>query len=187
MVTYLNSKQYASFKREFKKFVATEGQGVKPKPELSATPYQLRHVTASLIYETYEHVRAYETVLENAPVETLHQLRIAFKRLRYLLEFLQEVLGEDVQMVINEVRAMQDHLGNLQDAEVAKKMLREFLREAKPLNESGAAEVSSEPLTRYTELRWVEHEQLLVSFPQAWANFNRAEVRQALAQAVSVL
>jgi triphosphatase len=184
---YLDSKGYTQFKKEFKKFVETEGQGVKSLPGETPTPYQLRHLAASLIYEAYEQVRAYETVLENAPVETLHQLRISFKRFRYLLEFLQEVLGEDIQMVIKEVKAMQDHLGKLQDAEVANKMLKDFVGETEPLNGSKPEETKGEPLAEYKKRRVDEHQQLLVSFPQAWAHFNRLEIRQALAKAVSTL
>ncbi len=78
---------------------------------------------------------------------------------------------------------MQDHLGKLQDAEVANKLLKDFL-EDRP-DETGAR--NSELITDYTRIRSAEHRQLLDSFPQAWAHFNRAEVRQALARAVSVL
>jgi CHAD domain-containing protein len=187
MVVYLDSKKYAHFKQELKKFVETEGQGVKSLPEEMPSPYQLRHLAASLIYEAYEQVRAYETVLENAPMETLHQLRISFKRFRYLLEFLREILGEEAQIVLKEVKAMQDHLGKLQDAEVANKMLKDFVGETERLNGSEPEETRVEPLAEYRKMRGDEHQQLLVSFPQAWAHFNRTEIRQALARAVSVL
>lgn len=181
MVAYLDSKGYSQFKQALKKFVETEKQGIKALPEETSAPYQLRHLAASLIYEAYEQVRAYETVLEGAPVETLHRLRISFKRFRYLLEFLQEVLGEEAQRVIKEVKTMQDHLGKLQDAEVANTMLKDFVGEVENGSQAEA------PLARYRMVRLAEHQQLLDSFPQAWAHFNRAEIREALARAVSAL
>jgi CHAD domain-containing protein len=183
LVAYLNSKKYTQFKQELKKFVESEGQGVKTLPEEAPTPYQLRHLAASLIYEAYEQVRAYETILENAPVETLHQLRISFKRFRYLLEFLQEVLGREAQLVIKEVKTMQDHLGKLQDAEVANELLKDFLEDQPNKTEAQ----QSESIADYAKVRANEHQQLLILFPQAWAHFNRIELRQALARAVSAL
>ena len=48
------------------------------------------HRAASRIWAAYEQVRAYEPVLRWADVETLHELRIAGKWLRYTLEFARE-------------------------------------------------------------------------------------------------
>ena len=42
-----------------------------------------------------EQVRAYEPVLRWADIETLHDLRIAGKWLRYTMEFVREALGPD--------------------------------------------------------------------------------------------
>ena len=84
---------------------------------------------------------------------------------------------------------MQDHLGQLQDAEVANKLLKDFLsnKETEPLNGSQPEGARVEPLAEYRKFRWNEHQQLLVSFPQAWLEFNRPELRQALARAISAL
>ena len=57
----------------------------------------------------------------------LHQLRIASKGLRYSLEFLEEVLGPESKVLVKELKKLQDHLGNLQDAVVASNLLRDFL------------------------------------------------------------
>lgn len=189
MLAYLDSKKYSRFKKALQAFVETEGAGVKTPSGDLATPYQLRHVAASLIYRTYEQVRAYETLPENAPAETLHQLRIEFKRLRYLLEFLQEVLGEEVQLIIQETKVMQDYLGDLQDAEVANKMLKEFLGDWETYQAKVPAgnRPSPDALIIYRQARQEERRQLFASFSAAWANFNRPEVRQSLAKAISVL
>lgn len=188
MLAYLNSKKYARFKKEFLKFVKTEGAEAK-SIKSPTTPNQIRHMAPGLIYTAYSEVRAYETVLDNAPVETLHQLRIAFKRLRYLLEFLQETLGDEAGLVITEVKAMQDHLGDLQDAEVAGVILKDFLSEweqhqlALPLQERQ----NPVQIVSYLEAKLQEHHELLTACLRAWQHFNRLEVRQALARAVAGL
>lgn len=188
MLAYLNSKKYARFKKELLKFVKTEGFGAKPV-KTPTTPDQIRHLAPGLIYTAYSEVRAYETVLDNAPVETLHQLRIAFKRLRYLLEFLQETLGDEAGLVIKEIKVMQDHLGDLQDAEVAGAILKDFLSEWEQHQLARPPEERQNPaqIVSYLEAKLKEHHELLATCPAAWQHFNRLEVRQKLAGAVSVL
>ncbi len=190
MLTFLDSPLYLKFRLDFLEFVSTEGLGARPIPtELPPTPYQLRHVVPSLIYTYYEEVRAYETTLDNAPIETLHQLRISFKGLRYTLEFLREVLGAEKAMLIKEIKAMQDYLGDLNDADVASTMLREFIGDWDdhqghlPLSERH----SPAQIVNYFNANLDKRHQLLVSFPDVWNNFNRLEIRQNLAQAISVL
>ena len=54
----------------------------------------------------------------------LHQLRIAFKQLRYGCEFLAPVLDETQSPVfMNMVKALQDQLGEIHDAAVQQEML----------------------------------------------------------------
>jgi CHAD domain-containing protein len=62
-------------------------------------------------------------------VTTLHELRIAGKWLRYSLEFAQEALGDESKPLIARVTDLQDHLGLLNDADVASSMTRTFLVE----------------------------------------------------------
>ena len=68
-------------------------------------------------------------VLRWADVETLHELRIAGKWLRYTLEFVREALGDDATPLIARVTALQDHLGLMNDADVSASMARTFLVE----------------------------------------------------------
>lgn len=190
MSAYLDSKAYRQFKEDFLQFVKVKGQGAKVIPvTMPPTPYQLRHIVPSLIYTYYEEVRAYETILDTAPIDTLHQLRLSFKGLRYTLEYLEEVLGPEKEMLIAEVRAMQDHLGEMNDADVAVTMLREFLAEWEdrqlhlPLTERR----SPAEIVTYMNVNLEKRHQLVITFPAAWQRFNRPEVRQNLAHAISKL
>jgi CHAD domain-containing protein len=152
-------------------------------------PYQVRHVAPRLIYTRYETVRAYEPILADAQIETLHALRIDCKYLRYTLEFLREVLGPEGEAVITEVKAMQDHLGDLNDAEVAIGLLSEFLRnwDAAQADVLLSQRRSGEGIVTYLASRHAEKHRLLVTFPEAWARLNREEVRRWLALAVAGL
>ena len=54
-------------------------------------------------------------------------LRIEFKKFRYTVEYFREVLGKRAFEVIEEVKPLQDHLGDMNDAQVASQILREFI------------------------------------------------------------
>lgn len=189
MIAYLDSKKYLHFKQDLLKFVTTEGFGAKAVAIDTPTPYQLRHVAPGLIYQHYEAVHAYETVLPKASLDTLHRLRITYKSMRYTLEFLNEVLGEESRMVIAEVKALQDHLGELNDARVAGKLVSDFVarwdKSQKPSAEEERPNFA--PLTAYLESRLAEQQRLLDTFPEAWARFNHPNFRRNLALAVAVL
>jgi CHAD domain-containing protein/uncharacterized protein YjbK/transposase-like protein len=189
MLAYLDSGKYLKFKQDFLEFVTTAGLGAKPIPVGVPTPYQLRHLVPGLIYERYEAVHAFEVVLDHATLDMLHQLRITFKQLRYALEFFAEILGVESQRVIQEVKALQDHLGELNDARVACDLLRGFLAEWDqnqwhlPL----AERQSPTCLVAYLETKLEERQRLIATFPQAWAHFNHPDSRRNLALAISVL
>ena len=189
MLAFLDSDRYQRFKREFAMFLQTEGAGALPVPRDRPVPYQVRHVAPRFIYTRYETVRAYETVLEGAQIETLHALRIDCKYLRYTLEFLREVLGPDGDAVIKEVKAMQDHLGDLNDAEVAIELLNDFLSgwDAAQTHVPLSQRRSGVGIVTYLASRHAEKHRLLVTFPEAWARLNRVEVRRWLALAVAAL
>ena len=92
-------------------------------------PHRVRDTAPSRIWTAYEGVRGYESVLRWADVETLHELRIAGKWLRYSMEFVREALGADADPLIARVTALQDHLGLMNDADVTASMTRTFLVE----------------------------------------------------------
>ncbi len=189
LIKHLDSGSFARFVDDFEAFLTTPGAGARPPSQAGPVAHQVRHVVPRLIYERYGAVRAYETVLDHASIQTLHALRIDGKRLRYALEFFVEVLGPEARDVIEEVKTLQDHLGDLNDAEVAGNFLREFVSE----HEKAQAAIqlgerrSIERVVQYMAHQFAEKHRLMVSFPEAWDRFNRREVRRALGLAVSAL
>jgi CHAD domain-containing protein len=99
------------------------------------------------------------------------------------------LLGKEVQTIVSEVKAMQDHLGALNDANVASRLLRDFLADW----EKQQAELpllerqSPAQIAGYLNSKLEERHRLLVSFPAAWSHFNRPKFRRQLARAVGNL
>jgi CHAD domain-containing protein len=91
--------------------------------------------------------------------------------------------------VINDIKRLQDHLGDLNDAQVATGILKEFLshwdtRQTElPLSDRQ----NPEPIVAYLAYRHAERYRLMATFHEAWADFDRPEFRRNLALAVSVL
>src|SRR5215217_7073265 len=63
---------------------------------------------------------------ETSSPEAFHDVRKKGKRLRYTLEFLSEVYGKPVHNLVKPLKALQDYLGDHQDAVVAAGYLREL-------------------------------------------------------------
>ncbi|MBA2314943.1 MAG: CHAD domain-containing protein [Chloroflexi bacterium] len=121
----LDSDGYRRFVDDYRQFVDTDGAAVLEAP--ATAPHHIRDTAPSRIWAAYEGVRAYESVLRWADVETLHDLRIAAKWLRYSLEFVREPLGPEAEQLVPRVTALQDHLGWMHDADVAAARARRFL------------------------------------------------------------
>jgi CHAD domain-containing protein len=189
MIDLLEGETYLSFLQEFNLFVNTPGAGAQKDMDDYHAPHLVRHVAPVMIYHRLGTVRAYEKILGMARIEQLHELRIEFKRLRYTLEFFREVLGPEGDLIIEEIKVVQDHLGDLNDADVACQILNEFLegwetrQQDLPLNERE----NPEPIVAYLASKHAERHQLMVTFSETWAHFDRDEFRKNLAAAVAVL
>jgi CHAD domain-containing protein len=140
------------------------------------------------LWEHYAEVRAYEGVLATADVPTLHALRITGKRLRYALEFFREVLeppsegkiGEAIEMVV----ALQDHLGQLHDADVTLTRLHEFLKETGDERHSPEVVMAVGAYLKVTQTRL---RRLQRTAARPWRQVNGAKFRRILGRAVAGL
>jgi CHAD domain-containing protein len=189
MLRHLNSKDYATFKRKFLSFLSTPGAGARSASGDTPTPYLVEHLAPAYIYERLAAVRAYEAILPSASITQMHALRIEFKKFRYTLEYFREVLGPEGKNIIDEVKVMQDHLGDLNDADVACQILRDFLDELEAREATIAIEDrdNPEPIVAYLAFRHAERHRLMITFREVWEHFNRPEMRVQLAAAVAVL
>jgi len=178
----LDSNDYRRLVEEYRTFVLTEGAAAVV-PASPTVPHRVRDTAASRIWAAYEQVMAYEPVLRWADIETLHQLRIAGKWLRYTLEFYREALGPEAAAIIPRVVAIQDHLGWLHDAEVSASLTRNFLvAEASRL---GPAQVDA--IAGYLRAREQEMVRLRRTFGRPWRGVAGTSFRRLLGRALTVL
>ena len=172
-----DSKSYQKFVDRFKTFTEKSGKGSLPIKS-KQSPHQVRHLLPILMYETLANVRAYDTVLEGAEDEVLHELRVEFKQLRYAVEFFSPVLGTSAKNFISEVKNMQDVLGRLNDIAV----FTDHVNGIKRLNADQQAIIE-----QYVDTRNHELEQLREDFDVQWQSFNQRTTQRQLADALLVL
>jgi CHAD domain-containing protein len=198
MLVYLDGDRYAEFTESFDEILHTP-EAWEPPPltkKGEAVPHQLRHVVPMVIYERAADVLAYDEWVTQPTValEPLHRLRIAAKRLRYTLEFFEEVLAPQTRGLIKEMKRLQDHLGDLQDAVVASELLRDFLTWGTWGHAEGKqqAALPSEPIVApgvaiYMAGRQRELQNLLSTFPEIWGYFQSRAFKQTVAEVVEPL
>ncbi len=177
----LDADDYQRWLDDYRDFVRSEGTLVLPVGPTQ--PHRIRDTTASRIWAAYEQVRGYESALRWADVETLHELRIAGKWLRYSLEFVREALGDDSAPLIAKVTALQDHLGLLNDADVAASMARTFLVE----HAGDLSGIESAAIGRYLVSREREIARLRRSVGPTWRGVAGISFRRALGRVVAGL
>ncbi len=190
MLSFMDSPEYALFKRQFNIFLNTPGAGARQTSGDQPTPLHVRELVPVLIYTRMAAVRAYQPFLHDAPVELLHALRIEFKKLRYTVEYFDEVLGKRSMLVIENLKALQDHLGDLNDAQVATQMLAAFIEDwdnrqmGLPIHDRQ----SIEEVVNYLAYRHAERHHLMSTFSDVWRQqFSNSKFRRNLASSLAVL
>ena len=179
LLRVLDSKAYQRFVKDYSDFLTTPSAGIQSNSSDEIVPVQVRHVLPPMIYEHLAMVRAYEPALEDAEAETLHALRIEFKRLRYVVTLFSGVLGKEIADFIVEVKKIQDILGEMNDIEVAHESLTDLMDDLE--GDQIAA------LWIYLDALENQKPDLYAQFPAAWKRFNAKTVQRKLAVAVAEL
>jgi CHAD domain-containing protein len=196
MLDFLDSKPFVQFKKEFARFLATPGAGGPPAPPESAPPlpHRVREAVPLLAAAGYAAVRAYQGRVEapDTPLPRLHQLRIAAKRLRYILEFFREILPAEAESLIDRMKELQDHLGYLQDAVVTCGILRDFLTwgtwgDHGDTTAASMRVVVAPGVATYLSVRQAELQQWVQAFPEVWKRVAGDDFRRQLFSLMSGL
>jgi CHAD domain-containing protein len=189
LIAYLDSKNYQLFKMEFNQYIASPEKDSSHLSETRTGRKLVKFSVPVIIYTHLSTLRAYDPLLQNATVNDLHALRIETKKLRYALEFFHEVLGKEAKQVIGELKIIQDHLGNLNDADVACQTLSAFIEmaEARPNERLLNERQTLAPAKAYLASKHAEQDHLVASFPKIWKHFNRRENLRNIALSVSGL
>jgi CHAD domain-containing protein len=130
MLEVLDSERYerlgSSFAEMLRQGPATELRVAQTDGHESAN-VPVTAAAPALILRRYRKWRkAAKRLDENSPAEDFHDVRKKGKRLRYTLEFVSEVYGIPAQKLIKPLKALQDDLGDHQDAIVAAEYLKEL-------------------------------------------------------------
>ena len=173
LTAYLRGKSYRTLIEVLAEFTSVPGKGVRP-PTGPHAPVEVRHVLGTSLWSRYEAVWAYGPLLGDASMETLHDLRIECKYLRYALEFFQPILNQTKSaQLIATVVDIQDHLGHLHDAAVAGEML--------------AGDEKVRGRDAYLAAREADVDRLLQTFPPLWKRIDSLGFRRDLASLFTAL
>ena len=173
LMRYLDKPKQQAFLEKYLCFTETPALGVHPAVDPWVS-YKIGHLAPVLIYQRVAAVRAFGDHLQSASVKQLHRLRIQFKELRYTLQFFEPLLGAEAETVLVSLKQSQEHLGDLNDATVALR----FLREVPGL------EIS---VGRYYQYQQDEQQRLVHTFLPVWQGFDQPAWRQNLAAAMATL
>lgn len=195
LVDELNSKRTNRLLRDLNQFLGA------PLSEIQAAdqglPLLVRHYAGSAMWREYEAVRRFETFMPDAGSEGLHQLRIACKHLRYTLELFEPALGEDVRGLIKQATAMQEHLGQIHDADVALSYFETAHAQPSPAAQNGdhdpaaapgdAAPAEQTTIAQYLAERGEERAALRSEVAALWKQINSDATRRKLAKVIAAL
>jgi len=191
MLGYLDGRPFTALKATLEDLARadlTMGARAKGRRANATGPRQDRvcEVAPALIWQHYEAVRAYETRLEGAPIETLHALRIDCKRLRYALELLREVLGPPGERAIEIAKQAQDHLGELHDADVAIGLLRTFLENwSRDTGNADGPPTGVQAAADYLAACGQDLNEHVAAFPALWEQLASPAFRRLLGEATA--
>lgn len=175
-IDYLNSERYEDFKRDFAAFMTDDASGWD-------TETRLRDRAGSIIWQHYEALRMYELQIDlsrdlEPQIEELHNLRIAGKRMRYVLEMFADATGSQTDKALKPLKDMQEHLGTLQDIAVADDYLAQLEQRTGNLHPDVVA---------YLEHRHSEKHALLAAFPASWERMRSETYRRDMARLLVAL
>jgi inorganic triphosphatase YgiF len=109
LLAFLESERYADFKREFAAFLVGDPVGWDMTP-------RVRDLVGGMLWRRYEKLRAYELhitfegELDDQQEDALHQMRIAGKHLRYVLDTFSGTFADHADQCIEPLKELQDHL-----------------------------------------------------------------------------
>ena len=182
LLNLLDSAEHRAWLIDFARFCLTPGRGVRKIDvhDPAVLPRQVRHTFPSIILSRFEAVRAYEVAFsrdELPALETFHSLRIACKNLRYSLEFVSHLLGEQGEQLIEQLRLLQNQLGDINDAHVEQNRLATWAAE---LPATAALDARQAALAARIDT-------LTADFPARYARFIDSDTRAALGAALARL
>jgi CHAD domain-containing protein len=121
-------------------------------------------------------LEAFDTQVANAQKETeprvLHPVRIAAKKLRYLIEVIHELGAPDTDQILKQLKGLQQNLGDWHDMEVMEQMMADMLaRPAFLLKNINLAMKTERLMLRNQKIKAAHEKKYLETSldPEAWS------------------
>ena len=121
LIRILKSRRYRRGMDAWKSFLEA------PAPRVREAGENIEIFASAKIWNCYRKIRkAGKKLVPNGPAKPIHRMRIRFKKLRYLIEFLSPLFSKgEISQVLSEIKNMQDDLGNFNDCMVQAAWLEE--------------------------------------------------------------
>ncbi|GMQ76280.1 MAG: CHAD domain-containing protein [Gammaproteobacteria bacterium] len=138
LVAALRSRRYCKLVENWRAFLDSDA-------DVDSAPADARRsvveVACARIWRAYRRIHRHGRKIDaDTPAESLHELRIDCKKLRYLLEFFYSLYDEDdIAPLLKSLKRLQDNLGDFNDLEVQQRTLQQF---AHQMEEEGLASVN---------------------------------------------
>ena len=175
LLACLGSRRYERLKARFAKFL---GRGPSQRAMKTFGAITVAAASRRLIGKRYKSVLGDgRAITPTSSAESLHDLRIQCKRLRYLFEFFDPIYGNAFKPEIRDLKALQDVLGEFQDTCVATQHLRKYAQGVPRRDENRGRLIAVEHVNsgqeRREAIRWD-------NLPTAWMKFDREGGRDAV-------
>lgn len=177
---YLGSASFSAFAAEYEALVTTPGMDAATVAPHA--PNLVRQRLPAVLWRAYGEVWAYDRLVADGDIATLHELRIAGKWLRYTLEFVREPLEPEATTLIGRVVAIQDHIGVLHDMHVASELVARFVAEGTGL--TSGERIALDRFERHLDRNAA---RLRRSVGATWKPVAAASYRRALGRALARL
>jgi len=180
LVDRLRSTWFAGFVEDHQALLTTPGAGAQTVEPNAPTTVRMR--APAVAWQAYQAVWAFDGALAEATIETLHDLRIATKWLRYTLESLREPLEPQATELIRLVVALQDQLGDIHDDHATAERARATLIASPDLRRGQQAAIE-----RFAATRDLRVERLRRRLGPTWRGVADADYRRRLGRSLARL
>lgn len=174
LLAFLASDRYLEFRASFTSHLDSVVDASQPTPVVADQMGTTLDGQLQQVMTYYRQIKQEEPL----PLHHFHQLRILLKHFRYSVEYFRNILGTLGEEIILEMKIIQDHLGALQDAVVAHKKIQTVLQwgswdaPQQPYTLIASTHNPSPDVQAYLQHVEESIDQLIETFPEAWARFN---------------